>query len=148
MSYPQFINLPLSNLKPNPEGASLPDTPQMEIYDRIIKAAMQGYSPEFSAALRSLDALPFEQRYVWRVISALGVAFGDFDSACIRLDLDSLPGAQVDRMTEEMETRAVQFCILMREFFGEQWMRNIMAAAIDRAAKRPDRPKGDKGHAA
>jgi len=36
-------------------------------------------------------------------------------------------------MTALLETRSVQFCILMREFLGNTYMRSIMAAAIDRA---------------
>jgi len=80
---------------PIQNGADLLNAPQMAIYDQIIIAGMQGYGPEFSAALRKLCALPVQERYIWRVISGLGFAFGDFDSACVRLDLTPYHGLRL-----------------------------------------------------
>jgi hypothetical protein len=143
-----FKSIPPSSIKPDPQGSGLLEATQMAIYDEIILAAMKGYSPEFSAAFRKLDALPLEKRYLWHVVSGLGFAFGDFDSACIRLDLGSLPSAQVDAMRDTMESRAIQFCILMREFFGEDRMKHMMTQAIERAAEKDAETPSDSSRAA
>jgi hypothetical protein len=37
-------------------------------------------------------------------------------------------------MREVMEFRAAQFCILIREFFGDEWMKIILSRAIDNAS--------------
>jgi len=112
------------------------DASEMQIYDEIIMAAMQGR--DSSEAIRRLAAVPVEERYTSRVIAALGFAFGDFDSVCIRLDLDTLPDAEIDRMAALLETTSAQFCILMREFFGPTQMRRIMSENIERAAATED----------
>jgi hypothetical protein len=126
---PYKKNIPLSQLKPDPEGAGMLDAPQTQIYDRIIMAAMQGQDP--SAAIRELTAVPVEERYISRVIAALGFAFGDFDSACVRMDLDTLPPAEIERLTALLAGRSTQFCILMREFFGSEQMKAIISAAAE-----------------
>jgi hypothetical protein len=131
------INLPVSSIKPDPEGSGLLDAHQMAIYDRIIMAAMQN-RPDLSAAIRELAAVPVEERYSSRLVSALGFAFGDFDSACVRFDVDTLPSAEIDRLEEQLEMRASQFCILMREVFGSTYMKILMSAAVERAVAPPD----------
>jgi hypothetical protein len=132
-----FKYIPLDKFKIDPEAAALLDAPQMAIYDRILMAAMQNRDEALRAALRDLSAIPLSQRYVWGIISALGFAFGDFDSACIKLDLDTLPFKKTDKMREVIEFRAAQFCILMREFFGDEGMKIIMYRAIDNASAQP-----------
>src|SRR5258708_619901 len=123
---PYKKNIPVSQLKPDPEGAGMLDAPQMQIYDRIITAVMHGQDP--AASIRELTAVPVEERYISRVIAALGFAFGDFDSACVRMDLDTLLTAEIERLTGLLAGRSTQFCILMREFFGSEQMKAMISA--------------------
>jgi hypothetical protein len=127
-------NLPLSTIHPDPEGAGLLNAPEMKIYDRIIMWVMQDRASEVAAALRELEGVPVEQRYVSRVIGALAFAFGDFDSTCIKFDLLTLPSKDRDSMDEILEVRAAQFCLLAREFFGVERMKTILLRVIDHAA--------------
>jgi hypothetical protein len=130
------ITPPISSLKPDPEGSGIFDAPQMQIYDEIIMATMQGLDP--SETIQRLVAVPVEERYTSRIIAALGFAFGDFDSACVRIDLDTLPAAEVERMEALIEMRSAQFCILLREFVGSKLMKTIISEAIERAAVTPE----------
>ena len=138
------MNLPASSIQPDPQGSGLLDAPQMEIYDRIIMAAMQD-SSDLSAAIRKLSAVPVEERYISRVIAALDFAFGDFDSACIKLDVDTLPMGEIDRLGKILETRSAQFCILMREFFGPDYMRILMSAAMEHATVPAEESSQERG---
>jgi hypothetical protein len=139
MAKPKYIDLPISSLKPDPEGAGLLDAPQMQIYDRILMAAMKNQDSALAAAVRELSAVPVEERYISRIIAALGFAFGDFDSACVRLDLETLPDLEVERMAQLVEARTIQFCILSSTFFGEKKMQELITDAIEgaMAGKRP-----------
>lgn len=130
--------IPIDKFKIDPEAAGLLNAPEMAIYDRILMAAMQDRDSELRAALRDLAAIPLSKRYVWRIFSALGFAFGDFDSACVKLDLDSLSFEKTDKMREVMEFRAAQFCILMATFFGDDGMKIILSRAIDNASAPPE----------
>jgi hypothetical protein len=141
-------NLPFSTIHADPEGAGLLDAPEMKIYDRIIMAAMQDHDSELSATLKELETVPIELRYVSRIIAALAFAFGDFDSACVKFDLLTLPGKEQDRMAGIVEARAAQFCILLREFFGVEGMKNIFLRAIDQAGKSAAGASGQADRAA
>lgn len=130
---PRAMDLPVSSIESDTEGSGLLNSPDMEVYDRFILAGMKGQ--DISSAIRAISMLPPEQRYVSRIISALGFAFADFDSVCIRIDLDTMPSTEIDRMKEVLETRTIQFCILVREFFGPEALAAIMSAAAEQAAQ-------------
>jgi hypothetical protein len=134
-------NIPVSSLVPDPEGAGMLEAPGMQVYDRIIMAAMESSDfpdARLSTALRELSAVPVQDRYVSRVVAALGFAFGDFDSACIKLDLDTLPFSETDRLEGLMEQRSIQFWILMRTFFGSERAKALISAALEDTDEMPD----------
>ena len=86
----------------------------MDVYDQIIKADMQG--SDVRPALQELAMRPPEDRYISRIVAALGFAFGDLDSRCIGFDLETLPIADLERIRKLLEIRAAQFCMLLRKF--------------------------------
>ena len=71
--------------------------------------------------------------YVSRIFAALGFAFGDFDSVCVRFDIEFLPESELKHLAELAQIRAIPFCILIRTLFGDK-MPEIMTTAINRAA--------------
>ena len=129
----EFKDLPLSNLMPDPEAAGLLGAPQMQIYDRILMAAMKNQDSELAAAVRELAAVPIEERYISRILAALGFAFGDFDSACVRLDLETLPEAEWERVAQVLEMRTIQFCILLNTVLGEKRTQRLLTDAMNHA---------------
>ncbi len=133
MSKPQFKNLSISSLKPDPEGAGLLDAPQMQIYDRILMAAQTNHDSELATAVRELAAVAVEERYISRIVAALGFAFGDFDSACVKLDLQTLPEEERERLAQLTATRAIQFCMLLSTLFGKERMQRILTEAMEHA---------------
>jgi hypothetical protein len=130
-------NLPTSDLRPDPTGASLLDAPEMQVYDRILMAEITGRKQELLAGLRELESIPTAHRYISRIIAAFEFAFGDFDSACIRFDLMSLPTKEHDRINEALRFRVPQFCLLLREFFGVEEMQYILQRSIKLCSESP-----------
>lgn len=133
---PRFTHIPAANLNPDPEGRGLLDAAEMQVYDRVLMAAMADRKAEFSAAVRDLRALPLESRYLWRIISALGFVFGDFDSACVRIDLQTLPDKETDRLCQLTRERGIQFLIWLREMLGQTGAQELLAQFMDSEASK------------
>ena len=100
---------------------------------------MKPYDDLFSAMLRDQDtrpfadriaALPLEERQLWRVVSALKWAFADFDSLTVQIDADTLSDGQRKKVSELLAFRPLQFCLLLKAFWGVEKMKEIMTAAI------------------
>lgn len=64
---------PIRDVQMEPGAEDLLDTPAMQPYMRIAIAMMQG--KDLGSAVEEIAALSLEQRYVWRVSSALKWAF-------------------------------------------------------------------------
>jgi len=62
-------NVPISELRTEPGSKELVRSDGMKPYLEVLKAEISGR--DTGPALAALAALPLEQRYVWRVISAL-----------------------------------------------------------------------------
>ena len=76
--------IPIRDLKVEPEVEQLLESTAMEPYMNLAVAMMGGTDP--NPAILQLLALPLEQRYVWRVVSALKWAFADFDTVTVDAD--------------------------------------------------------------
>jgi hypothetical protein len=76
--------MPLRDLKTEPESEDLLDSPGMQPYMNLMLAEMQGL--DTGPAMAALAGLPLEERYVWRVASALKWAFADSDTANVEAD--------------------------------------------------------------
>lgn len=128
--------VPIRNLK-NEEGADdIAASASMRPY---LKAAEAIANKEgLREALEEIAKLPLEERYLWRVLSALKWAFADFDSVNLAIDRKTLRPEDRMKVVELIQHRPVQFCLFMKALLGGQAMEEMMLEAINAAKKVPD----------
>src|SRR5215469_14256714 len=90
------------------EGAlELAESKSMKPYMSLTIAMIQGR--DVATALREIASLPLEDRYVWRIASALKWALVDFNPSSLRADIKSLPPADLATARQLVRNRAMQF---------------------------------------
>jgi hypothetical protein len=89
--------------------------------------------------LAELTALPLEQRYVWRVISALKWAFCNLETENAIADVHTLTEEDRLRVAEPLTLKATQFCMFVNTLIGEEATERIMQYAL-RCAKELSEP--------
>jgi hypothetical protein len=109
----------------------------MKPYLALLKAQMGGQDTE--PHLAALAALPLEERYVWRVISALKWAFCDLETESATADLHTLSEEDLKKVVEPLTLRATQFCLFVNALLGEDATERIMQQAL-RCAKESSVP--------
>ena len=120
------------------EGAEdLVASPSMQPYLRLAEALADKRSLKKSVAV--IAALPLEERYLWRVLSALKWGFADFDSVNVTIDRKTLRPEDRGKVAELLSHRPIQFCLLLKALLGEEAMEQMMLQAIH-AAKRVPTP--------
>ena len=124
----EIRNMPIDDIKREPGSEELTRSEKMKPYLAVLTAQLQGQDPQ--PQLAALAAIPLEDRYIWRVISALKWAFCDFDSNSIRADLHTLPETDLQTVAEPLPVRAAQFCLLVRTVLGKDAMEQIMLQAL------------------
>lgn len=132
MSEENIRNLPISEIHSEEGAQDLVRSERMKPYLTLLKAQMAGLDtePHFAA----LAALPLEERYVWRVISALKWAFCDLETESAIADFRTLSEEDRVRVAEPLTLRATQFCLFVNALLGEEAMERIMQHAL-RCAK-------------
>ncbi len=78
--------LPIKDLHQEAGANELATSPNMEPYLDFASALIQGNDPE--PELEAIRQLPLEERYVWRVASALKWGFADLDDLSVEADKD------------------------------------------------------------
>jgi hypothetical protein len=121
-------NVPIKDIKTEPGADELVRSEKMKPYLALIKAHMEGQDTQ--PYLAALAALPLEDRYVWRVISALKWAFCDLDTHSARADVCTLSGKDLEIVAEPLAVRAIQFCLFVRALVGQEAMEKIMQQAL------------------
>jgi hypothetical protein len=120
------------------EGAQdLVRSERMKPYLAFLKAQTSGEDTEPFLAV--LAALPLEERYVWRVISALKWAFCDLDTENAIADVRTLSEEDLKKVVEPLSLRAIQFCLFVNALIGEGATERIMQHAV-RCAKESSAP--------
>ena len=115
------------------EGAQdLVRSEKMKPYLALLKARIGGQDTE--PYLDALAALPLEERYVWRVISALKWAFCDLETESVTVDLHTLGEQDLKKVVKPLTLRATQFCLFVNALLGEDATERIMRQAV-RCAK-------------
>ena len=109
---------------------------KMKPYLAIAQAFQE--SGDASAQLAKLANIPFEDRYTYRVMSALKWAFGDFDSNSIRADLQTLSEVEKRKLLEPIELRTMQFCVFITTLYGKENGRRFIHWALDTVTAEPD----------
>jgi hypothetical protein len=100
----------------------------MKPYMELLIAKMGGR--DTSRALAALAALPLEQRYVWRVISALKWGLCDLETENVTADIATLSEQDLKSVAEPLALRAMQFALFVKALVGDTQGREIMLQAI------------------
>ena len=120
--------VPLRDLKVEPEAEDLLDSEALEPYMNLAMAMVGGR--DTGQAIKELAALPLEKRYAWRVASALKWAFVDFDTLNIEADRETLSPEDRKRLADLVKHRPLQFCLFLSALLGQREMELMMASAI------------------
>jgi hypothetical protein len=133
----KISSLPLSEIRSEEGAQDLVRSERMKPYLAFLKAQMSGQDTE--PYLAALAVLPLEERYVWRVISALKWAFCDLDTENAIVDLHTLSEEDLKKVVEPLSLRAIQFCLFASALIGEEATERIMQHAV-RCAKESSLP--------
>ena len=103
----RISSLPISEIHSEEGAQELVRSERMKPYLAFLKAQMSGQDTE--PYLAALAALPLEERYVWRVMSALKWAFCDLDTENAIADLHTLSedGSQESGGTSLIESHSI-----------------------------------------
>lgn len=120
--------IPVNELHQEDGAQELASSPDMEPYLNFAVALMQRHDP--APELEAISKLPLEQRYVWRVASALKRGFADFDNLTVEADKLTLTPGDFERVMELLKLRPIQFCIFLKALVGSEEMTRTMVEAI------------------
>jgi hypothetical protein len=137
MADERITNLPTSEIHSEDGAKELVRSEKMKPYFALLKAQMSGQDTE--PYLAALTALPLEERYVWRVISALKWAFCDLETENAIADVHTLSEEDLKRVVEPLSLRAIQFSLFVNALLGEEATERIMQHAL-RCAKESSAP--------
>ena len=121
-------SLPISDIHSEDGAQELVRSERMKPYLALMKAQIGGQDTE--PYLAALAALPLEERYAWRVISALKWAFCDLDTENAIADFHTLSEEDRVRVAEPLTLRATQFCLFVNALIGEDATERIMQHAV------------------
>jgi len=129
---PKMTSISISELNIEEGAQELVRSEKMKPYLALLMARMGGQDTE--PYLDALTALPLEERYVWRVISALKWAFCDLETESATADLNTLSEEDLKKVVEPLTLRATQFCLFINALLGEDATERIVQQAV-RCAK-------------
>jgi hypothetical protein len=118
----------LTDIKFEPGSEELLESPAMQPYLRFATAMIQ--QQDLHPAMEEIRALPLEQRYVWRVASALKWAFADFDTLNVEVDRTTLSPEDRLRIVDLLKLRPTQFCLFLSALPGEEQMKRLLISGI------------------
>ena len=121
-------NVPISELRTEPGSEELVRSDGMKPYLEVLKAEISGR--DTGPALAALAALPLEQRYVWRVISALKWGLCDLDTESVAADVETLSEQELKTVAEPLALRAMQLSLFIKALVGEKAAREIILRAL------------------
>jgi hypothetical protein len=133
----KISRVPISEIHSEEGAQDLVRSERMKPYLAFLKAQMSGQDTE--PYLAALAALPLEERYVWRVMSALKWAFCDLDTENAIADLHTLSENDLKKVVEPLSLRSIQFCLFVNALIGEDATERIMQHAV-KCAKESSAP--------
>ena len=104
----------------------------LDPYVRLAMAEVDGSSIQVES--EAIAKLSLEERYIWRIASALQSAFAGFGALYVRADRKTLSDSDVATVLNLLELHPMQFCLYLRALVGPAEMERIMVQAI-RVAK-------------
>jgi hypothetical protein len=120
--------IPIKDLREEDGAHELATSTEMEPYLKFAIALMQGSDP--TPELDAIRQLPLEQRYVWRVASALKWGFADFDDLSVDADRQTLTPGDFAKVIDLLSIRPMQFCLFLTALVGVDSMQRMMVEAI------------------
>jgi hypothetical protein len=133
--------LPISEIHIEDGAQELVRSERMKPYLALLKAQIGGQDTE--PFLTALAALPLEERYVWRVVSALKWAFCDLDTDSVNADRRTLSEADFKRVVQPLTLRSIQYCLFLNALLGDEVTDRIMKHALQ-CAKESSAPGSDE----
>jgi hypothetical protein len=120
--------IPIGDLRTEAGSEELVRSESMKPYMELLMAEMGGR--DTSPVLAALAALPLEQRYVWRVVSALKWGLCDLETENVAADIATLSEQDIRSVAESLALRAMQFSLFVKALVGEAAAREIMLRAL------------------
>jgi hypothetical protein len=121
-------SIPIKDLVIEEGSKELLTSPNMQPYLQLAKMVVQQQDPK--EALEIISKLPLENRYIWRIASALKWAFCDFDDINVEADRATLEEADLKTVLELLRLRPVQFCMFLKALVGQEEMERVMLEAL------------------
>jgi hypothetical protein len=121
-------SLPISEIRSEEGAEDLVRSERIKPYLALLKAQISGQDTE--PYLAAIAALPLEERYVWRVISALKWAFCYLETENAIADFRTLSEEDRMRVVEPLTLRTTQFCLFVNALLGEDATERIMQHAL------------------
>jgi hypothetical protein len=141
MAEERINSLPISDIHSEDGAQELVRSERMKPYLALMKAQIGGQDTE--PYLAALAALPLEERYVWRVTSALKWAFCDLDTENAIADVRTLSEEDLKKVVEPLSLRAIQFCSFVNALIGEDATERIMQHALRCAKESSEAASGE-----
>jgi len=83
--------------------------------------------------LEAIRQLPLEERYVWRVASALKRGLADCDDLSVQADRQTLRPEDFKAVMDLLKFRPMQLAIVLKALVGAEEMQRMMIEAIGMA---------------
>ena len=106
----------IGNIKVEDGAQELVRSQKMRPYLALLEAQSGQDTAPFVAALATM---PLEDRYVWRVMSALKWAFCDLETESVIADLRTLSEEDTEKVMDRLRLRTLQFCIFVCTMLGQ-----------------------------
>lgn len=113
----RFVQIDPRQIKIDPVGDELTHSEEMKPYLDVFVASMTGQG--IKAALQRVAALKLNERYVWRVASALDWAFADSDAETAQLDWQLMSEEDRADVSDMLKFRVVQSAYFIRALYGK-----------------------------
>ena len=107
MDSQQPESIPIKDIVSEDGAHELVTSPNMQPYLRLIKAGLQNH--DITSHIEEIAAIPLENRYIWRVASALKWAFADLETVSVNVDQQTLSSEDLDKVTELLRLRPMKF---------------------------------------
>lgn len=131
MSEGKYEVMKISDLKIEDGARELGSSPEMQPYLDFALAVIRHADP--TPVLEAIRQLPLEERYVWRIASALRLGFADFDSMNLEADKRTLTPGDLAKVMDLLKLRPMQFCLFLKALVGAEEMQKLMVQAVGMA---------------
>jgi hypothetical protein len=124
-------SIPISSIRVEDGAQDLVRSEKMKPYLALLKARISGQ--DTAPFLETLAAVPLEDRYAWRVTSALKWAFCDLETENLIADLETLSADDVKKLIQPLQMRTLQFSIFILTVLGEEVGEHLILHALEGA---------------